>query len=105
MLYSVQNKLVGFRNDKLLMKFILSLMKRNGLSYRIVRQVEETTINELSKTYVVEHLSGLRAAMDGYNIKESRYVFNMDLSDACFEKMIERSLRKEFFVTGKNLSQ
>lgn len=76
-------------------------MKRNRLSYRIVRQVEGQRVNALSKTNVVEHLSRVQAAMDGYHIKESRYVFNIGQSGASMEKKNERALQKRLVLLEK----
>lgn len=47
-------------------------MKRNELSSQNIRRVKDQTINGLSKTNVVEHLSRGQAAMDGYHMKKER---------------------------------
>lgn len=57
-------------------------MKRHGLVYHTIRQVEDRRVDALSKSNVAEHLVRVQAAMVQYNITEPKFIFNRDQSDA-----------------------
>ena len=81
------------------------MAKRHGLQRKSVRVIEQSGVEALSKRVVAEHVARVQAASARFYIKDSKFIFNMDQSDASFEKMVGRSLRKRYAPKERVLVQ
>ena len=92
---------MNFRENRPSKRYVNYFMHRNGLAYHAVRQIEDKPVEEMTPEIVSEHMARVQAAMDRYNIRDPKFVFNMDQSGASFHKMVGRALRKGVASKGE----
>lgn len=80
-------------------RYVDYFMHLNGLAYHAVRKLEDKGGEAMAPDIVQEHMARVQAAIDSYNIRDPKFVFNMNQSGASFNKMVSRALRKG--VTSK----
>lgn len=69
-------------------------MPRNCLERKSVKVIEDKRVQALTKEHLAEHIGRMKATMLRYNIKNAKYIFNLDQSGCSFQRMTGRSLRK-----------
>ena len=84
---------------------INNILKRHGLRTSSVQVVEDKRLLAITPSTVTEHIARVQAALDRYNIRDARCIFNVDQSGSLFARMVGRSLRKGIGKPGQTLEQ
>ena len=65
-----------------------NFIERNGVKYMTVQAVEDKRLAAITPTIVSEHIARIQAAIDRYNIRDSKFIFNIDQSGSSFKRTL-----------------
>ena len=70
------------------------LVRHSNIDVKPLQGIECKRTDAVTMGHIGEHISRVKAALMRYNIREPRFIFNLDESGASFKKVTGRSLRK-----------
>ena len=85
---------IAFKDSRPSKNCIAGFAGHHGLEYRAVQMIEDKRLAEVTMPVVCEHIAGVNAVLQRFNIKDPKYIFNLDQSGSSFAKMTGRSLWK-----------
>ena len=85
---------VKFLNGCPSRNWLKGFMRRNFLETKSVKVVEDKRVQALTRDHVAEHIGRVKAIIARYNIKNAKYIFNLDQSGCSSQRMTGRSLRE-----------